>query len=499
MRFVSDELVEAIAVFQKHRSGELEKPALLLSASLVHQFSADGFGFWFSEAMPDASRKRLAMQDWRCFPSWLDQSLWDDICNGDAQQLHVLENLGKRLIRMGLRCPSEHTHSMLAAILVKRQNGSVLNGQMLHNTYLSVKAHMNNLLNRCRNDPIPGEIYVTVLPADPNSAEIPQAVRDVAFPQGAVVPAWNAWPFGEIIGVASEIPLRKTNASLATKTWQGGQSPDWQSFMQIFGGFAAGMASRRQVEEPLPLTMLQPPRPAGRQALGDLLQRAESQVQEGGDGRQQLALPAPPAPTASIQPCMEVKQTPPGPTVGMQGDMQASAPAATMQGGMEPMQIVQPIEQKTQAAQPAEGQCQGALPQQTENKAGAVENGALVAEAPDAQMSLSKSMEMLQNARSKLKEERQPCKGAMKRPAKKEPAPSVEKAQQKGSKTAAVASKGKGLKKKGKSLEERRAARDKIFKSLPKSLQRKFQYGCVKCRQAPRCTLSCWVQRGYEA
>ena len=208
--------------------------------------------------MTDQRRARLAMQDWRCLPSYMSQEIWARVANAEGDFLPVLECIGRQLGRLGLRCPTEGTTAVLTAILLKRQ-GSALENREMHTMYLNCKAHLSTLLMRMRAEPIPGGVYLTSLPADPMSPDVPEALRLLAFPDGVMQPM-NAYRMEDLIRIAREVLLRKTHGSISRPAGSQPVGLDWSAFMQMWGGFAA-MVGQRQAERvpEVPVTFLRPP------------------------------------------------------------------------------------------------------------------------------------------------------------------------------------------------------------------------------------------------
>lgn len=213
-----------------------------------------------AHAMTDQRRSRLSMQDWRCLPSYLSQEIWSQVLNTEGDFLPVLERIGRHVGKLGLRCPTEGTTAVVTAILLKRQGGALENRQM-HTMYLNCKAHLSTMLMRMRMEPIPGDVYITSLPADPQSPDVPEALRVLAFPDGVMQPL-QAYSMEDLIGIAREIPLRKTHGSISKASGSQPVGLDWTAFMQMWGGFTASMLGQQQaqrVPHEVPVTFLRPP------------------------------------------------------------------------------------------------------------------------------------------------------------------------------------------------------------------------------------------------
>lgn len=52
-------------------------------------------------------RERLAMQDWRAFPSYLSQTLWAQVLDKEVPTMAIVESIVKALISLELRAPTE--------------------------------------------------------------------------------------------------------------------------------------------------------------------------------------------------------------------------------------------------------------------------------------------------------------------------------------------------------------------------------------------------------
>ena len=126
----------------------------------------------------------LAMQDWRAFVSYLPESLWERIVDQREQFMSLVDGITAHLIRMGLRCPSDPTQAMLAAILIKRSSRPIDDPVYLRSCFVNVKAQAGSLIAKAKAEqkPFPGDAYLVDLPA--STADAPPAVLEVAFPDG---------------------------------------------------------------------------------------------------------------------------------------------------------------------------------------------------------------------------------------------------------------------------------------------------------------------------
>ena len=167
---------------------------------------------------------RLAIQDWRALPAYLPDCLWDRMMDKNEQLMSLVEGITNHLIHMGLRAPSEPTQALIAAIVIKRGSRPVDDPVYLRTCFVNVKIQVSSLLSKAKSDQksLPGD-YLLELPA--RVADAPEAVRQIAFPDGNHVQPRLDVP--DLIDIARSIPLRSTNR-------KAGKAMEASSFADLF-------------------------------------------------------------------------------------------------------------------------------------------------------------------------------------------------------------------------------------------------------------------------
>ena len=156
------------------------------------------------------------MQDWQSVPLFLSREVWGKIHAKEQQMYQVLQAVVQHLVRLGLRCPSEPTQQMIAALMRRRCRASSSDDiDFLRNTFLHAKTQLSSSMSRARQEQqaYPGGQYLTVLPADPTQASL--ELCQAAFGE-AGAPSESEMVFGmeELSCIAARIPMRKTHTTL---------------------------------------------------------------------------------------------------------------------------------------------------------------------------------------------------------------------------------------------------------------------------------------------
>ena len=423
--------------------------------------------------------RRKDMQDFSMYGLYLPATLWTRIVSQE-DNLGVLDDLliylGQKL---GLRCPSEVTQATLTGLMVARQaveeQERMMTSSNLRALFLTVKSRVQTRMGKLRQEPLPpGCSYLKVLPS--NVADLPEAYAALGLDF-----AQPATQMANIMAIAREVPLRKTNQKVST-AMAPGSAQDPQQMMQMFMSAFMAMGSFAAMSRPEQGTNLQLDFNQKKKGLPALLERAysndastalpASSSRPAGVG--QLALPAPETATP-----VQVAGSDCGPKPGDSG------------GEV-------PVDPKTQAVDPMPADPHAPRPADPKPHAGDPK--------PAEPVSLEESMAKLQSARMKAPEHQDPAvdkkkplsPAALKKPsaAFKRPAAAKQKAQ---SSSPKAPLKVKSKSQKPRTRAESRRIKEEILKTVPKSMRTRFAEGCTSCRWVPLCTASCWEKRGFFA
>ncbi len=436
--------------------------------------------------------RRKDMQDFSMYGLYLPGKLWARI-SSQEDNLAVLEELliylGQQL---GLRCPSEVTQATITGLMVARQSQEeqerLKTPSNLRALFLTVKSRAQTRMGKLRREPLPsGCSYLKVLPS--NVADLPEAYTALGleFAQPAI-------QMSNIMAIAREVPLRKTNQKVSTAV-AAGSTQDPQQMMQMFMSAFMAMGSFAAMSRPEQGTNLQLDFKQKEKGLPALLERAYSNDSSAAApasssrpaGVGQLALPAPEPQAATpvqvaVPPLEKGNDCDPTP-----GDGLGEVPAGPKPHAVDP----RPADPKPHPVDPS--------PPDPKPHAGDPK--------PAEPVSLEESMAKLQSARRKgplheaasVGEKTTSSDAALKRPsaAFKRPA-AKQKAQSSGVAKTKLKVKSKAQKTTHRTREESRRIKQEILKTVPKSMQRQFQEGCSSCRWVPLCTASCWEKRGFS-
>lgn len=317
--------------------------------------------------------------------------------------------------------------------------------------------------------------FVKCLPAD--TKEAPLAMQELCFPDGQTPTL--PWPLEVILTTAKDIPMRKTRKDVSVSQVPSAMlqslTPQCVALMQGFllHGLAMHGASFQQET---PLTMLRP-QPKHAQ-LNCLLDKARSNSSEFSQQSPPLALEdAPPA-----------------------------LPAASTQGTLALQDKAQSMKVELPEAQPEKPQVPPSEPPQVEPKAcpnapemacpGSLEKACPgpAVEQP-GRVTLSQSLERMQQARGTLKRPAAAVNAPQKKPAKMDATGQAMKKQVR--KNTKPAPKSAGAKQVGEKSLSKSELKEKLLKSIPAHLKAEKKKGCSKCRWVPFCTISCWAGRGW--
>lgn len=148
------------------------------------------------------------MQDFRAFPIFMRQEIWDDLANPDQTQLTRVDRLARYLVNeLGLRHPSEPSQAVMSALVGARDNLQI---PQLRTLLQTVKSVVRTTVTRANHAGIalPAGTYLEVLPNQVQ--ELPDAVRQQVAPGGfAAVPANVS--LDVVWQTARTIPLRSTH------------------------------------------------------------------------------------------------------------------------------------------------------------------------------------------------------------------------------------------------------------------------------------------------
>ena len=148
------------------------------------------------------------MQDFRAFPLFLRQEIWDDLANPDQTQLTRVDRLARYLVNeLGLRHPSEPSQAVMSALVGAWDNLQI---PQLRTLLQTVKSVVRTTVTRANHAGIalPAGTYLEVLPNQVQ--ELPDAVRQQVAPGGfAAVPANVS--LDVVWQTARTIPLRSTH------------------------------------------------------------------------------------------------------------------------------------------------------------------------------------------------------------------------------------------------------------------------------------------------
>ena len=182
-----------------------------LIKSSINRSHLGGANRFFFGAMASGGNplvQRSSMQDFRAFPLFLRQEIWDDLANPDQTQLTRVDRLARYLVNeLGLRHPSEPSQAVMSALVGARDNLQI---PQLRTLLQTVKSVVRRTVTRANHAGIalPAGTYLEVLPNQVQ--ELPDAVRQQVAPGGfAAVPANVS--LDVVWQTARTIPLRSTH------------------------------------------------------------------------------------------------------------------------------------------------------------------------------------------------------------------------------------------------------------------------------------------------
>ena len=425
--------------------------------------------------------RRKDMQDFSMYGLYLPATLWTRIVSQE-DNLGVLDDLliylGQKL---GLRCPSEVTQATLTGLMVARQaveeQERMMTSSNLRALFLTVKSRVQTRMGKLRKEPLPpGCSYLKVLPS--NVADLPEAYAALGldFAQPAI-------QMTNIMAIAREVPMRKTNQKVSTAMALGSAQDPQQMLQQMIMSACMAFGSFAAMARPEQGTNLQLDFNQKKKGLPALLERAYSNDASNAlpasssrpAGVGQLALPAPETATP-----VQVAGHDGGPKPGDSG---GEVPAGPKPQAVDPS----PMPADPHAHGPADPKPHAGDPK------------------PAEPVSLEESMAKLQSARMKAPVHQDPAvdkkktssPAALKPSAAfKRPAAAKQKAQ---SSSPKAPLKVKSKSQKTRTRAESRRIKQEILKKVPKSMRTRFAEGCTSCRWVPLCTASCWEKRGFFA
>ena len=155
----------------------------------------------------DVSR-RASMQDYRAFPLFLSQEIWDALADRRVTQLGRVDRLARYLVNtLGLRHPTEPSMAVVASLVGHMEN---VTDAEVFKLVPTVKSVLKTTVTRAKQGgiPLPAGRYLENLPNQVQ--DLPSDVTQQVAPAGFAVPP-TSLDLNAVWQTARTIPLRNTH------------------------------------------------------------------------------------------------------------------------------------------------------------------------------------------------------------------------------------------------------------------------------------------------
>ena len=453
--------------------------------------------------------RRATMQDYRSFPLYLSQEVWDSLADRRISPLSRVDRLVRYLVNnLGMRHPSEPSMAVMAALVGQQDNLTI---PQLLTLLQTVKSVLKTTVTRAGHAgiPLPAGRYLEALPNQ--VAELPSDVAQAMAPGGFAAPPATV-DLNVVWQTARTIPLRNTHRDVQLQR----QLENQQNMLAVQGLPDPRLAGLQMAQTVAAFAVALGGQTAGRQpdALPNLQMFG------------QAAEPAKPKPVAGVRALMDRAEA-------------STVPATQVSAESKPDQVegasrdasAATTDTSVAAAAGAEPQmAQLALEdvpsKDTLDASKGTDAGSAAGDQPMGDLqgmpaSVQESVRRLANAHygkdlpaeaapgepgKTAKRRGRPPGQAMKRPAAKQSVENDEKdlpsaascmkrpASRLSAKPAAAAHVGKAAK---QILRKKPAADKKCQIVTEKQRHKERPNGCATCRHTPGCCPSCWRKRGF--
>ena len=439
-----------------HLGGVIARAASLSTASLADLISSldpqvwtkeqlEGLKTGLAEKLADCKERR-PMQDYVCFPLYLDQQWWN-MLQTTSSQAERFERLCRHVLSLGMRCPSEPTVAALvwlACCAFRAQDMTDAEKRSLLKEY---KPKLKKWISQVEQPPV----YLTVLPAV--VADCPVPLLASAYPGGFQEYTPPGWSYEHYENMVRQFPLRQRK-EVPTEKSNTSEGRGFFEMGRLLAGFAeSGMFGRQMTmsfdssardarEAPREdLSRIEVPRASVAPLALEDIPRADTSLRETkrGEPSSNTSLRETMAPPVSPRETREAQQT-------------ASAELAALRGELFLQdQVAADADAPGSMKRPA-----GKVSAKPQKKPAAGPGSAGSKKGPVCKVSASKT-----STRKMFKK----------------PAAAVPRGRR--------AATGQDL-------------RDRLLASVPEKLKREHKNGCSSCRYRPYCCNSCWIKRGFS-
>ena len=206
--------------------------------------------------------RRASMQDYRSFPLYLSQEIWDalaDLADRKMSQVSRVDRLVRHLVNnLGMRHPTEPSMAVIASLVGQQDNLTI---PQLLTLLQTVKSVLKTTVTRAGHSgiPLPAGRYLELLPNQ--VAELPSDVAEAMAPGGFAAPPMSV-DLNVVWQTARTIPLRNTHREVQLQRQLGNQQntlalqgfPDPRlaglQMAQTVAIFAVAMGGQTAVRQP---------------------------------------------------------------------------------------------------------------------------------------------------------------------------------------------------------------------------------------------------------
>ena len=152
--------------------------------------------------------RRASMQDYRSFPLYLSQEIWDALADRKMSQVSRVDRLVRHLVNnLGMRHPTEPSMAVIASLVGQQDNLTI---PQLLTLLQTVKSVLKTTVTRAGHAgfPLPAGRYLELLPNQ--VAELPSDVAQAMAPGGFAAPPASV-DLNVVWQTARTIPLRNTH------------------------------------------------------------------------------------------------------------------------------------------------------------------------------------------------------------------------------------------------------------------------------------------------
>ena len=203
--------------------------------------------------------RRASMQDYRSFPLYLSQEIWDALADRKMSQVSRVDRLVRHLVNnLGMRHPTEPSMAVIASLVGQQDNLTI---PQLLTLLQTVKSVLKTTVTRAGHSgiPLPAGRYLELLPNQ--VAELPSDVAEAMAPGGFAAPPMSV-DLNVVWQTARTIPLRNTHREVQLQRQLGNQQntlalqgfPDPRlaglQMAQTVAIFAVAMGGQTAVRQP---------------------------------------------------------------------------------------------------------------------------------------------------------------------------------------------------------------------------------------------------------